>query len=302
MAGDAGLIAVELPSGRTLEVATAGDEGAPAFVFLHGTPASALPVPVLVDAALARGWRYLSPSRAGYGGSSRDEGRAVAAAAHDVAAMLDALGHREFVVVGWSGGGPHAIACAAALPARCRAAVSLSGVAPYLPGEFDWMAGMGEENVEEFVRATEDDGRLGEFLTAARDMILGVDPASVTSVRDVFGELICDADAAAATPAYATDILKITQHGIQPGIGGWLDDDRSFVRPWGVELGDVEVPVAIWYGTADLMVPPSHGDWLARNVHGARAHRLEGDGHFSYVLREPDAVFDELAEMAGAPW
>ena len=74
----------------------------------------------------------------------------MADAAPDVAAILDHLGLDRFVMLGWSGGGPHALACAALLPDRCRAAASLAGVAPFDAEGLDFLAGMGPENVEEF--------------------------------------------------------------------------------------------------------------------------------------------------------
>src|SRR5438874_1310275 len=73
--------------------------------------------------------------------------------AADLAAVLDALGTAEFVTVGWSGGGPHALACAALLPGRCLAAASVAGVAPYQAGGLDWPQGMGSENLAEFQAA-----------------------------------------------------------------------------------------------------------------------------------------------------
>lgn len=295
------LVTVPLEGGRTLEVAVAGDEGAPALVFHHGTPGSALRMPLLVDAALERGWRYVAPTRAGYGASSREEGRDVGAAARDVAEMLDRLGHGEFVTMGWSGGGPHALACAGLLGGRCRAAASLSGVAPSVEG-FDFTEGMGQDNVVEFEFARKGGVEFQQFLDELRDAILSLDADAVTSVSDVFGDLIGAADAAAATPEYAAAILRNVQAGVANGVAGWFDDDVAFLEPWGFALHEVEVPVSIWYGTGDLMVPTSNGDWLVEHVKGARAHRLEGEGHFSYAVTNVADIFDELGELAGAPW
>ena len=92
-------------------------------------------------------------SRPGYGDSTPPRGRSVADAAADTAAILDALGVDDFLALGWSGGGPHALACAALLPGRCTAAVSLAGVAPRPAVGLDWLSVMGEENVEEFTAA-----------------------------------------------------------------------------------------------------------------------------------------------------
>ena len=138
-----------LRDGRQLEYLVAGEPDAPAVVVHHGTPGSALLTPGLISAAEDRGLRSclvslrlrpLDPRRGppGRGGGRRRR------------ALLDALGVERFATIGWSGGGPHALACAALLPARCAAALSVAGVAPYLPGEFDWTEGMSETNVDEF--------------------------------------------------------------------------------------------------------------------------------------------------------
>src|SRR5262249_59603081 len=104
-------------------------------------------------AAAERGFRLVQYTRPGYGGSTPAPGRRVADAAGDVAAVLDALGVAEFLTVGWSGGGPHALACAAGLPGRCLAAASMAGVAPYRAEGLDWLHGMAGENVAEFSAA-----------------------------------------------------------------------------------------------------------------------------------------------------
>ena len=104
------------------------------------------------------------PSRAGFGESSRQEGRTVASAAADAAALADHLGHERFLTAGWSGGGPHALACAALLPDRVRAAATIAGVAPYDAEGLDWTAGMGEDNQVEYPTAARDPDELFDWM------------------------------------------------------------------------------------------------------------------------------------------
>lgn len=293
---------VTLRDGRTLEAAVAGEEGAPALLFHHGTPGSALCMDVLVEPALARGWRYVSATRSGYGVSTRDPGRSIGSVVADSEDLLDALSIDRFVAAGWSGGGPHALACAAALPRRCAAAISIAGVAPYLPGEFDWTEGMGEDNVHEFELAMRGGPEYDEMLESVRAALLGVDAAEVASIRDVFGNLVPDADEAAASPAACRGVVECLQRGLRDSVEGFRDDDQAFLRPWGVDLAGIEVPVGIWFGDEDLMVPGRHGEWLSERVPGARRHRLGGEGHFSLPLGHVDDMYDELAAMAGPPW
>src|SRR5580658_3573538 len=143
-------VTVPAAGGRQLEALASGPADALAVVLHNGTPAGLVAAPPAAAAAAERGLRLMLYSRPGYGASTPDPGRRVCGAAADLAAVLDGLGVAEFVTVGWSGGGPHALACAALLPGRCLAAATMAGVAPYQAEGLDWLAGMGAENLEEF--------------------------------------------------------------------------------------------------------------------------------------------------------
>ncbi|HEY8081378.1 MAG TPA: alpha/beta hydrolase, partial [Acidimicrobiales bacterium] len=250
---------VHLADGRVLEASMSGAPEGPAVVFQHGSPGSSFDHPGFGAAAAARGLRVIAPSRSGYAGSTRLEGRAVAAAASDVAELLDHLGIGRFATLGWSGGGPHALGCAALLPDRCAAALSVCGPAPYLPDEFDWTEGMGAENVEEFSLSLEGGPAYDEMLETLRTELLSIDPASVRSARDLFGGLVSDIDDAAVAPVDAAFMLANVCRGLDMGVGGWRDDDQAFLRPWGFDVTDIAVPVGVWFGDQDLMVPARHG-------------------------------------------
>ncbi|MGI8446514.1 MAG: alpha/beta fold hydrolase [Streptosporangiaceae bacterium] len=140
------------PDGRQLEVLAAGPEDGLPLIFHNGTPGGLVAFPAMAAAAAERGLRTVMYARPGYGGSTGQPGRRIADAAADITAVLAEVGAQQFVTVGWSGGGPHALACAALLPGRCLAAASLAGVAPARAAGLDWTAGMGPENVTEFKR------------------------------------------------------------------------------------------------------------------------------------------------------
>ena len=99
-----------------------------------GTPSGSQPFPPAVDVMAERGLRYVAFNRAGYGSSTRRPGRAVADVADDARAVLDHLGVEHAVTIGWSGGGPHALACGALLPDRIRAVATIASIAPYPAG------------------------------------------------------------------------------------------------------------------------------------------------------------------------
>ncbi len=286
---------------RTLEVLSYGrDDGFP-LVFHHGTPVAAVLDPMLDAAASSRGLRVLAASRPGYGGSGprpdRGSTATVADDARDSALVLDALGLDTFVTLGWSGGGPRALACAAVLPGRCLAAACGVGLAP--PAEFDGdiRDGMGEENVLEYTAAFAGSVELTTFL---EEFSPGVFSATPADVADSLGDLIPPVDRAALTGEFAEHLAASFRHAGRQGIVGWHDDDLTHVRPWGFSVGDIATPVALWQGTEDRMVPFAHAEWLVAHVPGARAHLEEGEGHLSLLARMPD-ILDDLLDLAGHP-
>ena len=144
---------VPLADGRDLDVLTVGPEDGFPLVVHEGTPGGLVPNGKIVGAAEERGLRVVMAARPGYEGSTPRPGRRVADVAGDVGQVLDALGACESVSIGFSGGGPHSLACAALLPGRCLAAASVACVGPYGVEGLDFLAGMGPENVEEFTLA-----------------------------------------------------------------------------------------------------------------------------------------------------
>ena len=303
MTDDVTLRMVELPDGGVLEVGLANwattPDDAPVVVDLHGTPGCGRSMSAYRAAAAARGVRVVAPSRAGYGTSSPNPGRSVASVAADVAAVLDALGVGRVMVVGTSGGGPHALATAAGLPDRVTAVASVAGVGPYGAVGLDFLAGMGQDNIDEFGAAVQGEGPLRSYLDAQRAALAGV---TADQLAAGMASLLPPPDLAVLTGAFADDLVEHFTHGLSEGIEGWLEDDLAFVAPWGFELSDLRCPVSVWQGSADLMVPAAHGAWLTAHLPGVTAHLLEGEGHLSIAVGKAGEIFDELlAGHAAAP-
>lgn len=283
---------LELPDGRTLEYLVAGPADGTPLVMHTGTPTAAVLFEPLAAAAARHGLRLVIHSRPGYAGSSPQPGRTVAAVTSDVTALLDALGADRFVTAGWSGGGPHALACAALLPGRCLAAATVAGVAPYGAEGLDWLDGMGAENIEEFAAAVAGEEPLTAFLTAQVPTLAGVRGAEVAAA---LGDLVSDVDKAALTDEYADYTAAVFRAAVSTGIAGWRDDDLAFVGDWGFDLGAVETPVSVWQGAQDRMVPYAHGRWLADRIPGATVHLDPAEGHLSLMLTALDDIVAELA-------
>ena len=281
--------------GRRLAYDTWGDPaGLPVF-FLHGTPSCRLERYPDDEALAGTGARVLTYDRPGYGRSDRHPGRTVVDCVADVAAVADDLGVDRFAVTGASGGGPHALAVAARLPERVLRAACVVGVAPYDVPDLDWTAGMDPANVREFGWALAGEGVLVPELerVAAQDLArVAVDPASLL---DDFQ--LSDADRAALQDPRVQQVFReTTVEAYATGVWGWVDDDLAVLGPWGFELAEIRVPVEVWYGETDVMVPAAHGRWLAGHVPGAEVHVESGEGH----LGDPDQSLARLRDFVAA--
>ena len=282
---------LELDGGRILEYAVGGpDDGIP-LVMHHGTPSAAVLMDSMVAAAARHGLRAVLHSRPGYAGSSAQPGRSVAAVAGDVAAILDDLGAERFVTVGWSGGGPHALASAALLSDRCAAAATIAGVAPYEAAGLDWLAGMGVENVEEFGAAAAGVGPLTAYLDREAEGLAAVQPAQIAAA---LGDLVSEVDRKALTGEFAENTAESFHAAMSTGIAGWRDDDLAFLAPWGFALSAMTTPVSIWQGGEDRMVPFDHGRWLANAVPAATVHLEPAEGHLSLLINNFERIVAEL--------
>jgi pimeloyl-ACP methyl ester carboxylesterase len=198
-------------------------------------------------------------------------------------------------VAGWSGGGPHALACAARLGAAASVLI-IAGIGPYGADGLDFLAGMGQENIEEFGAALAGENAMRTYLGPVREHLLTVTPAEIASSLDT---LLPDVDRAMLTGELASDMAASFGEGLRVSADGWVDDDLTFTRPWGFDLAEIRVPVAIWQGSADLMVPFAHGQWLASAVPGATAHLQQGEGHLSVMVGAVGQMLDELKTAAG---
>lgn len=286
-------LTVRAPDGRSLEVVVAGPADGLPLVYHHGTPGGAAVYPAMVRAATARGLRVVLYARPGYGKSTPRPGRSVADAAADVAAILAELGAHRFATAGWSGGGPHALACGRLLADQCLAVACIAGVAPHDAAGLDWLAGMAEDNVQEFTAAATGEAGLTQMLDEFAPVFSQL---TADQLADGMGDLASAVDKAALAGDLASYLLESFRAGLAPGAAGWRDDDLAFVRDWGFSpSGDTTVPVSVWQGDQDHMVPFAHGQWLAANIPAARTHLLPGQGHLSLPI---DEIIEELAELA----
>jgi pimeloyl-ACP methyl ester carboxylesterase len=256
---------VRLDDGRTVCAFDTGADAAEAFttIWFHGSPQTGALLPPLLTAAAERNIRLLSYGRPGYGGSSPRPGRDVASAAADVAQVADAFGISRFAVMGSSGGGSHALACAALLPDRVLGVVCLAAIAP-LTEDFDWFAGMASDGGLRSARA----GREARERYAA------------TAEFDV--DSFTAADWAALAGPWSS-LGADANRASEGGLDGLIDDDIAYVSHWGLDLARIEAPVLLVQGGEDRVVPPSHAQWLLRNIRRSELWLRPNDGHISVL-------------------
>ena len=287
---------LRLPDGRSLDVFLDGPESGTPLVYHYGTPAAGLPFGPFVETLAERGLRYVSFSRPGYGSSTRSPARTVADVVGDTVAVLDSIGAERCYVLGWSGGGPHALASAALLPERVIATATIGGIAPYPAEGLDWTANMGAENIEEFGAALAGADELIPFMERAAPALRVVTPEQVA---DAFGDLIDDVDRGSLTGPFAVWMADALHEALRIGYWGWFDDDMAFVRPWGFELHAIQTPVFLWQGGHDRMVPFAHGEWLADHIPGARSRLFAEHGHLTLAVDSFPRIVDELLAIDG---
>jgi pimeloyl-ACP methyl ester carboxylesterase len=268
-------VVVPLPDGRTLQgfATPAHDHGAPVVLWHHGTPHTGVPLRPVTDLVLARGARLVTYARPGYGRSTAYPGRTVGSAADDVAHLADAVGVERCVTVGASGGGPHALACAALLGGRVTAVGVLAGLAPREAG-WDWFVGMRAPGaLRSAVVGREERRRFGETESFDPEVFTRADWSALEREWSALGE-----DAGRADAAHPD---------------GAVDDDVAYAAPWGFDLSAVAVPTVVVHGVQDRMVPVEHARRLAASVPGAVLRLEPDDGHVS-VLRRLGEVLDSL--------
>jgi pimeloyl-ACP methyl ester carboxylesterase len=272
---------------RTLDVHEAGDPAGFPVVFHHGTPSAGLAYGPHAALAREQGIRLIGYDRPGYGSSARAPNRRVEDCVADVTEIADTLKLDAFAAWGISGGGPHALACAALCDDRLKAVASLAAVAPYGADGLDWLAGMGEENHVEFGKALDGEDSLRAYCEPAAEAMFNAKPDELVQLLD---SLLGPEDKSVLTGRFAEYLLECDHHGLEHGVNGWIDDDFAFVEPWGFEVEDISRPVLLLHGEDDRFVPVSHGRWLAARIPGVEARIDAADGHLTLFERRMHEV------------
>lgn len=281
---------ISLGDGRVVAYEQWGDSRGQPMFFVHGTPGCRLSRHP--DASLWPGLhlRVITLDRPGYGQSTPLPERKVRHAAQDVAAVADALGLERFLVVGQSGGGPHALACAAVLGERVIACAPVASAAPHTQQEIDGLIAVNRESY----RVWSESGRTGlvRFLEELRERILA-DPAAVLEA------VLADAPPADLEWNQRADVQRVHHEAItealRPGVDGWVDDAASiFHEDWDIDLGAVTCPVRFWHSDDDRNAPLSSIRRVVDQVPAATLHVWTDEGHTAPARHMGDVLNDLL--------
>lgn len=262
--------------------------GRPVMVF-HGVPACGAGFAFTDEAARERKLRLLAPDRPGVGLSARRDGWTVGSYPAMVVDLADTLGVDRFAVWGYSGGGPFAAACAARITERVTRVAVASGM-----GEVGVWADDAdfEKTDRQLLGLARTRPRLARAIMAVTGRLARLSPRSAVKS---FAKQLSDSDRAVieslGPPAEA---MALFTQAFRHGARGVVDDYRAVGQPWGVDLGAITVPMRIFQGDADPMVPPRHAEELAKRVPHADLVMWPGEGHLATITHVAE-VLDWLA-------
>jgi pimeloyl-ACP methyl ester carboxylesterase len=170
------------------------------------------------------------------------------------------------------------------------------GIGPPDAPDLDILEGMGPGNIEEFGAAEKGREPLTEFLSKEAAGVVSVGPEEL---REALKPHLSAVDAEALTGELAEFLAESVKIALVPGVEGWVDDDLAFLEPWGFDVGSIDVPVLVWQGEQDLMVPAAHARWLLANIPGAQGDVFPDEGHLTLSSRRIGEVLEWLGGHLG---
>jgi pimeloyl-ACP methyl ester carboxylesterase len=286
---------VRLPDGRWLGVRQIGQGGDIPVLYCHGAPSSSYEYRLFgtAEEIAAHGLRLIAPDRPGSGASAFQRGRRILDWPADVAALMDQLGIGRFAVLGYSGGGPYALACALRMPERLTAVVTVSGTGPFdAPGVTEGIA----PDTWRFMQLSRSRPLVSRAVSWAMGLTarLAPDRMAAQAQRSLPAPDAAVLDEREMARAFARLVYEST-HGSPQGA---QLDTALMVGPWGFDPAEVQTEVRIWHGTQDRNSPPVMARYVADRLPRAELTWLEGEGHISAARNHGHEILDDLAHRA----
>ena len=277
--------ALKLSDGRAIEYIDNGVSSKSALILHHGTPTSMTVWGTWLAAAAEKGIRAIAFTRPGYAGSDRKVGHRIIDSNDDLQEILNQLDIENFVSVGWSGGGPYALA--SGLLKKCTGVQLIASVSPYDVEDFDWFQDQTPEMVEEAkvsAKSLEDSIAFKEgYYTELRDMtteqflVEYEKRSSFKAFENAYRE-------------FSKDLSFSMRDALRDGAIGYAEDEYAFLSNWGFETKEIQVPVGIWQGLDDKSVSPHMAKWLNANIVKPTLKLLEGQHHGSIMVETREEI------------
>ena len=272
---------LKLPDSRCIEYIDNGVSSKSALILHHGTPTSMTVWGTWLAAAAELGIRAIAFTRPGYASSDRKVGRSIIDANEDLVEILSQLAVENFVSVGWSGGGPYALA--SGLLNKCSGVQLIASVSPYDAEDFDWFQDQTPEMVEEAkisARSLEDSINFKEnYYKEIRDM-------TAEQFLTEYAKRLSFESFETTYREFSKDLSFSMHDALRDGVIGYAEDEYAFLRNWGFETKEIQVPVLIWQGLDDLSVSPHMARWLNANISNPTLKLLEGQHHSSIMVEK----------------
>lgn len=265
---------IQLKDGRKLSYQEQGEKGGTPIILLHGTPGSRIWFEG--DDSVSRDLRVrtICPERPGYGLSDYFAGHSFATYPSDVEQLADALELEHFYLMGVSGGGAFAAACASALGTRVKAAALVSSTCP--TSMIENKRGLSVANRVAFWLAAKFPPGIAAISAISRRLIFRNPKRYLEEIKGQF----CEWDKAILeTPAFQSLVISHLQEAYRQGVKGAVHELKLQCADWGFELGDIEIQTDVWHGQEDTLAPHSMGKILAERIKGAAFYSVPKVGH-----------------------
>ena len=119
-------------------------------------------------------------------------------------------------------------------------------------------------------------------------------------MQHAYGDLLSEADRAVTESVSSDDAVRRFDDAFSQGHVGMMEDDLAHVNPWGFNLEEIAVPVHVWWGGEDRMVPSPHGEQLIGRIPGAIGLFSISDGHASLLTNEMALLSEEIQRETSA--